>query len=103
LERPTAREYRSPGGEWPPALLREQSTRLVLDKPMILFLELRLRRQLLFPGVFQRSSHEPMLRLDHLVLTSRPFDFVGGSFAPRLSEPIQLGTLLLHTLCGGKR
>ena len=75
----------------------------MLNKAMILFLELLLGRQLLFPGVFQRSSHEPMLRLDHLVLTSRPFDFVGSAFSPLLPEPIQLGTLLLHTLGGGKR
>jgi hypothetical protein len=37
---------------------------------MILLLELLLGCQLLFPGVFQRSGHEPMLRLDRLVLTS---------------------------------
>lgn len=55
------------------------------------------------PRVFQRPGHESMLRLDHLVLTSRSFNFIGGAFSPLLEDAIQLGTLLLHTLGGGKR
>jgi len=55
---------------------------------MILLLQLLLGCQFLFPGSFQRPGYEPMLRFDRLVLTSSPLDFVGGSFAPRLSESI---------------
>jgi hypothetical protein len=44
-----------------------------------------------------------MLRFDRMVLTSCSLDFVGGPFSPRLSDPIQLGPFLLHTLSSGER
>jgi hypothetical protein len=44
-----------------------------------------------------------MLRFDRMILTSSPLDFVGGSFTPVLEDAIQLSTLLLQTLGGGKR
>src|SRR5205085_1898710 len=75
----------------------------VLDKSMVLLLELLLTSQFLFPSAFQCPGHEPMFRFDRLVLTSGPLDFVGGSFAPLLPEPSQLGTLLLHPFGGGER
>jgi hypothetical protein len=75
----------------------------VLDKPVILLLEVLLDRQFLFPGAFQRPGYESMLRFDRLVLTSGPLDFVGGSFSALLPEPIQFGALLLQTRGGGER
>ena len=75
----------------------------MLDKPVILLLELLLIRQFLFPGVFQRAGHEPMLWFDGMVLTSCSLDFVGCPFSPLLPEPVQLGPFLLHTLGSGER
>ena len=75
----------------------------MLDKAVILLLKLLLGCQFLFPGTFQRPGHEPMLWFHRMVLTSGPLHFVGGSFAPLLPEPVQLGALLLQTLGGGKR
>jgi hypothetical protein len=70
---------------------------------MILLLKLRLCNQLLFPGTFQCPGHESMLRFDGMDLSSGPLDFVGGSFAPLLPEPIQLGPFLLHPLSSSER
>jgi len=70
---------------------------------MIVLLELLLGRQFLFPGVFQRPGHEPMLRFDRLELSSCPLDLVGGSFSPLRPVQIQLGALVLHTLSSGER
>ncbi len=44
-----------------------------------------------------------MLRFDCMILTSSPLNFVSGSFAPLLPEPIQLSTFLLQTLGGSER
>jgi hypothetical protein len=77
-----------PGGEWLPAPLREQSAWLLVEKAMILLLELLLGHQLLFPGAFQRAGHEPMLRFDRLLLTSGPLDVVSGSFPSLLPESV---------------
>lgn len=63
---------------------------------MVLLLKLLLGEQLLFPGPLQCPGDEPMFRLDRMILTSRPFDLVGSSFAPLLPEPIQLSTFLLQ-------
>lgn len=70
---------------------------------MILLLKLLLSEQLLFPGTLQCPGHEPMFRLDRLVLASSPLDFVGGSFAPLLPKAVQFGPFLLQTLCSAQR
>ena len=70
---------------------------------MILLLQLVLSEQLLFPGALQRPGHEPMLRLDRMDLSSGPLDFVGGSFAPLLPEPVQFSPFLFQPLSSAQR
>jgi hypothetical protein len=68
------------------ALSVGKHTWLLLEKAMIVLLNLLLGGQLLFPGPFQHPGHEPMFRFDRMVLASGSLDFIGSALLSLLPE-----------------
>src|SRR5207342_2333459 len=66
------------------------------DEAVVLFVELLLDGELLLPGALQRPRHQPVLRLDRVILPSGPLRVVRGPLTTLLPEPIKCLALVLQ-------
>src|SRR5262249_9727931 len=85
LRVPQGRDVRGQPGDLLAFALGE-ATRLPAQDPLVLLDEVTLDPELLLPGRFQAPGDQPILRLHGVILTRRPFRFVGSTLQSLLPE-----------------
>ena len=80
-----------------------QGSRVRRQKPLIIFLELSLYGQLVFPCFGQGPSHEAMLGFDQAIVTRRPLTVIGWPLQAMLPQLVQLLAFRLEARRGLSR